>query len=68
MKKIFIFSFLIFSSVYAVIAEPTDDQIRQAANALGVPYADLRQFVQSYQNNTSSTDVIIVEGVPNFSV
>jgi hypothetical protein len=63
MKKIFILSFLMLFSFYALVAEPTDDQIRQAANTLGVPYADLRQFVQSYQKNISSTDVIVVDGV-----
>jgi len=40
-----------------------DEQIRQAANTLGIPYTDLKQFVQSYQNKTSSDDVIVVDAV-----
>jgi hypothetical protein len=64
MKKMFIVvSFLTFLSSHILVAEPTDEQILQAANTLGVPYVDLRQFVQSYQNNTSSTDVIVIDTV-----
>jgi len=60
MKKVLILSFLMFSCFYALFSQATDEQIRQAASILGVPYADLRQFVQSYQSNTS-TDIIIVD-------
>jgi hypothetical protein len=63
MKKIAIFSFLLFFLLNALTAQPTDEQIRQAATTLGVPYADLRQFVQSYQNNTSSVDAIEVDAI-----
>jgi hypothetical protein len=63
MKKIFIFFVIMFLSFNSLIAQATDDQIRQAANTLGVPYADLRQFVLSYQNNTSTADVIVIDDV-----
>lgn len=35
-----------------VFAQTTDDQIRQAANILGVPFDALRQFVQTYRGNS----------------
>lgn len=63
MKKYWVLFFLTFFCFYDVIAQPTDEQIRQAANTLGIPYLDLRNFVQSYQNNTSSEGVIIVDAV-----
>jgi hypothetical protein len=59
MKRIFILGFLMFFGFYTLFSQATDEQIRQAANTLGVPYADLKQFIQSYQN-TTSTDVITV--------
>jgi hypothetical protein len=62
MKRIYVLGFLMFFCLYALFAQATDEQIRQAANTLGVPYADLRQFVRSYQNNTSS-GVIEVDAV-----
>ncbi|MDR2434929.1 MAG: OB-fold putative lipoprotein [Treponema sp.] len=49
MKKVF---FGLVSLVFAVgfiYSSPTDEQIRQAANTLGVPFNDLKGFVQSYQ-------------------
>jgi hypothetical protein len=49
MKKVF---FGLVSLVFAVgfiYSAPTDEQIRQAANTLGVPFNDLKGFVQSYQ-------------------
>ena len=60
MKRIIIIGFLMVFGFYASFSQTTDEQIMQAANTLGVPYADLRQFVQSYQNNTSA-DVIVVD-------
>jgi hypothetical protein len=62
-KKILIINVLMFFTFCVLVAEPTDEQVWQAANTFGVPYADLRQFVQSYQNNTSSTDVMVVDAV-----
>ena len=64
MKKIIILGFLLFLAFNTLFAQATDDQIRQAANTLGVPYADLRQFVQSYKTNTSpSANVIVIDAV-----
>jgi hypothetical protein len=61
MKQVICFWFLMVFSLSALIAEPTDREIQQAANTLGVPYADLRQFVQSYHTNTLSEDVIMID-------
>ena len=48
MKKVIcIFLFVFIGSV--IFAQATDAQIRQAATTLGVPFEDLKQFVQSYQ-------------------
>jgi hypothetical protein len=61
MKKgvFFLVSFILFVSfVYSV---PTDEQIQQAANTLGVPFADLKQFVQSYQPRNMSNEAIQVD-------
>jgi len=64
MKKIIILGFLLFLASNTLFAQATDDQIRQAANTLGVPYADLRQFVQSYKTNTSpSANVIVIDAI-----
>jgi hypothetical protein len=49
MKKVF---FGLVSLVFAIgfiYSAPTDEQIRQAANTLEVPFNDLKGFVQSYQ-------------------
>jgi hypothetical protein len=62
MKKMFFLGLLVLFCSFSLFAQVTDEQIRQAANILGVPYDDLRQFVQSYQNNTS-TDVILINAV-----
>jgi hypothetical protein len=45
------------SFVYSV---PTDEQIRQAANTLGVPFADLKTFVQSYQPQSVPAGAITI--------
>jgi hypothetical protein len=50
----------IFLFVGFVYSAPTDEQIRQAANTLGVPYADLKAFVQSYQVQTTPSGTISV--------
>jgi hypothetical protein len=60
MKKFFIlvvFHVLVVGLVYSV---PSDEQIRQAANTLGVPFADLKQFVQSYQAQTTPSGTLAV--------
>jgi len=64
MKKIILLVFLTLLAFNTLFAQVTDDQIRQAANTLGVPYADLKQFVQSYKTNTSpSANVIVIDAV-----
>jgi hypothetical protein len=60
MKKYFVLWALSFLFVGFVYSVPTDDQIRQAANTLGVPFADLKQFVQSYQAQPASSGTISV--------
>ena len=47
MKHFAVIILLIFV-VCILFATPTDEQIRQAASLLEVPYDDLRSFVQSY--------------------
>jgi len=61
MKKISLL-FFTFVCLNVIFAQPTDDQIRQAATTLGVPFADLKQFVLSYQT-ASSTDAILIDAV-----
>lgn len=64
MKKFIIIVLLIFLLFNNLTAEPTDQQIREAAATLEVPYADLRQFVQSFHdNNTSVADIIEIDAV-----
>jgi hypothetical protein len=60
MKKAVLFwvSLVLFAGfVYSV---PTDEQIRQAAGTLGVPFADLKSFVQYYQAQNAQVDVITI--------
>ena len=45
---------LIFTG--SVYSEPTDAQIDQAADTLGIPFEDLKKFVQSYSNGVLSYD------------
>jgi hypothetical protein len=53
MKK---FILLFFSVIICngLFAQTSDEQIRQAANSLGVPFDDLRQFVQMHQRADTS--------------
>jgi hypothetical protein len=41
---------------------PTDAQVRQHANELGVPYEALRQLVNTYQSRSSPNDIITIDG------
>ena len=56
MKKIFLLLFfvIIWNGLFA---QTTDEQIRQAANSLGVPFDDLRQFVQTHQGTEISYNI-----------
>jgi hypothetical protein len=55
--KIFIgLLILFFVFTGSVYSESADAQIRQAANILGIPFEDLKQFVQSYGNRVLSND------------
>jgi hypothetical protein len=58
MKKIFFVIIFVLAFIGAGYSQVTDDTIRQAATLLGVPFADLKQFIQSYQNNNSSEEAI----------
>ena len=53
-------SIILFSIVFigVVFSNPTDEQIRQAATTLGVPFDDLRRFVRSYQNRNTPEGTI----------
>jgi hypothetical protein len=51
MKRYIVLFILILVFIGIVYSEPTDAQIRQAANTLGVPFEDLKIFVQSYWGN-----------------
>lgn len=53
MKKAFIFFFSVII-LTGLFAQTTDEQIRQAANSLGVPFDDLRQFVQTHQRTDTA--------------
>jgi hypothetical protein len=53
MKK-FLFSFFSMILLTGLFAQTTDEQIRQAANSLGVPFDDLRQFVRTHQRTDAS--------------
>jgi len=55
-KVIFTFLFIIIGCV--LFAQANDAQIRQAATTLGVPFEDLKQFVQSYQAQLVPSGVI----------
>ena len=61
MKKILVFILAIYCVSY-VYSDPNDEQIRQAANLLGVPFLDLKQFVMSYQPNPPDEVIEISAG------
>jgi len=52
MKKYFLTTILFLFFITIIYSLPTDEQIQQAANTLGVPYNDLKNFVQSYQSTS----------------
>jgi len=60
MKKIIVAVFLTLLLLNNLTAVPTDQQVRNAANILEVPYNDLKQFVQSYQNKNVPSGMIKV--------
>jgi hypothetical protein len=61
MKKTVILVVLFALAGGFIYSDPTADQIRQAANTLGVPFDDLRQFVQSYQTKDAPSGAIQIE-------
>ena len=58
MKKVLLSLVLFFLFISSVYSEVTDDQIRQAASILGVPFNNLKQFVQSYQQRNTPNDIM----------
>jgi hypothetical protein len=42
-------------------SQQSDEIIRRAANSLGVPFNDLKRFVQSYQANDTFVDTIKID-------
>jgi len=62
MKRICFILLLVFI-VSGVFAQATDEQIRQAASTLGVPYEALRQFVNSYQPQNIPSGTISIDSV-----
>jgi hypothetical protein len=60
MKKIIVFVLILFAYITFVYSEPTDAQIQQIANTLGVPFEDLKQFVKSYQIGNTPSEMIEV--------
>ena len=58
MKKINISVALFFVLIGFAYANPTDTQIQQSANILGVPFEDLKQFVQIYHIRDIPTETI----------
>jgi hypothetical protein len=61
LKKGFIAFIVLVVAINFAYTIPTDEQIRQAANSLGVPFIDLKQFVESYQTKSTSTDAIQIQ-------
>jgi uncharacterized protein YoxC len=61
MKKIALLLVCLVLFVGFVYSIPTDEQIQQAADTLGVPIDGLRQFVQSYQMRSAPSDSIQIE-------
>ena len=66
MKKVLLSLVLFFLFISSVYSEVTDDQIRQAASILGVPFNNLKQFVQSYQQRNTPNDAIQLDIVKLF--
>jgi len=62
MKKITFFLILAFIGI-SLFGQPSDTQIMQSANALGVPYEALKQFVEIYYPKISTSDVISIESL-----
>ena len=62
MKNILFTLFLLLFISINILPNPTDSQIQEAADILGIPYANLREFVQSYMEieNILSMDVIAI--------
>jgi archaellum component FlaF (FlaF/FlaG flagellin family) len=58
MKKGIVLLISLFVIVGLVYSVPSDEQIRQAARTLEVPFADLKQFVQSYQTKSVPSGTI----------
>lgn len=58
MRKTIIFLFFMFLFIGFVYSAPTDEQIRQAAATLGIPFADLKTFIQSYQAKSAPDGTI----------
>jgi hypothetical protein len=58
MKKVIVILISFFIVVGSIYSDPTDEQIRQAATTLGIPFSDLKQFVQSYQARSVPTGAI----------
>ena len=54
MKEILILLVAFIISMNCLYATPTDAQIQQAANTLGVPFENLKQFVLSHQTDNSN--------------
>jgi len=61
-KKAFLVLILTFIGI-SLFGQATDAQIRQAANTLGVPYEALKQLVDSYYPQISSSDIISIESL-----
>jgi hypothetical protein len=61
MKKIVVLLVSFLLIVGFVYSLPTDEQLRQAANTLGVPFNDLKEFVNSYQTKSTPAGAIQIE-------
>ena len=60
MKKVFLFfTFLVIC--YSAFSQATDAQVQQAAKDLAVPYAALKEFVDSYKSQTVSSEIITID-------
>lgn len=60
MKKFFVLLVSFSLAAGFVHPAPADGEIQQAADTLGVPFADLKQFVQSYQVQEAPSGTVTV--------
>ena len=59
--KGFIFLILFTCFTGMIYSNPTDAEIQQAATILGVPFSELKQFVQSFQSRNIPSGIVQID-------